>query len=265
MKNKMIVAGVAWSLFLTLTSGAFAAQVKVLGIDTSTNWDYNTVNSLVNVAFTEVSAGDFGSVDLNQYDVLLVSETFKNGSVTVPAQDTLDALALRETDIESWLDAGHGIVAWSEPIGLNAWDWLPDSIDPGNAGLVHDDEVFIQDFTHPVMAGLTSEGLSGWSTSAHNSFAAIPAGWDVLVTGDATGGTAITIAGAYGNGRVVLSSQDPDFHSFYGIHKPDQFVLAQNAIDWVAGSSATVPEPASVFLFGAGLAGLAMTSRKRRK
>lgn len=246
-------------LFLGFLSSVQATPIRVLGIDTTTAWDYNTVSGLTNVTFTEVSTAGFSAVNLSDYDVLMVSETFTNGSVTVSADDTLNALKAREGDIATWLSQGNGIIAWSEPIGFNPWEWLPDAIEPANANSGHDNSVIIQDATHPVMAGLSTTALSGWGTSSHNSFASYASSWDVLAS-NSTGG-AVTIAGTYGSGRVVLSAQDPDFH--YTSPSGPQALFAQNAINWVGGAN-PIPEPTTVALFGAGLLFCAGMSRKKR-
>ncbi len=270
--KKKLIAG----LFLFGTVGvANASPINVLAIDTTTSWDYQTVNGLTGITFTEVSSAAFGSVNLWDYDVLMVSETFTNIHVTISATNTLNALVSRENDIANWLADGHGVVAWSEPIGINPWEWLPDPIQPTNANTGYDNSVTIVDSNHAVMSGLTDEGLSGWGSSSHNSFGNIASGWDTLVT-DSSGG-AVTIAGTYGAGRIVLSSQDPDFHSWYNplyyattpdsIYDGEQRTLfAQNAIDWTAGAApAPVPEPATMLLFGTGLVGLAGSRIRKKK
>lgn len=248
---------------LLVSASATAAPIRVLGIDTGSVWDYSNIadGKLSNIVFTEASTSGFASIDLNNFDVLMVGETFTDPYVTAASTSTLTALKNREADIGSWLAAGHGIVALSEPIATNRWDWLPDSIQPGSGANLNDDTVRIVNSSHSVMAGLTSAGLSGWSTSSHGSVTALASSnMEVLV--DDGAGRAITLAGTYGLGRIVLTLQDPDFHNYYGVRKADQGIFLQNAINWTSVPD-SVPEPGSLVLLGLGLAGLAVTRRRR--
>lgn len=162
---KKILMLVALSFMVRLVQSPLAeATINVLGIDTGSSWDYNIVSYLSNVTFTEVSTADFATVNLNLYDVLLVSETCTDLSVTIPSQATLDALKAREADLTSWIRAGHGVVALSEPIGTGRFDWLPDAVQPTVGPQIHNDSIHIVNSAHPVMAGLTDDGLSGWGS-----------------------------------------------------------------------------------------------------
>ena len=236
-----------------------AKAVNVLGIDTGSAWDYNIVSYLSGVTFTEVTTAGFATVNLNLYDVLLISETFTNSNVTTPSQATLDVLKAREAALSSWISSGHGVVALSEPIGTGRFDWLPDAVQPTVGTMISDDTVHIVNSAHPVMAGLTDSGLSGWGTSSHGNFTSNGV-LDVLVN---EGGTRpITLAGTFGLGKIVITDQDPDYHHTYGNIKLQQEQFVQNAIDWAA---TPVPVPGTLFLLISGLAGLAGLRKSFKK
>lgn len=241
---------------------ASAAPTRVLGIDSNTVWDYSIIESgaVSNITFTESTVAGFASVNLNDYDVLVVSETFTDGSVTTVATDTLAALKAREADIAAWLAAGHGLVALSQPIGAGRWDWLPDAIQPTLSGsLIHDDTVRIVDTAHAVMQGLTDTSLNFWGTSSHGDIVSAP-GLQTLV--DDGSGRPITMAGSFGSGRVVLTLQDPDFHYYFG-GRAGQAQFLGNAIGWVTPQGNNVPEPGTLVSMLAGLGALGFVRRRR--
>jgi len=229
-------------IFLCLSNG-YASPIKVLGIDIASSYAYNLISSLTNIEFTKVSTTAFSTVNLYDYDVLFVAETFKDGGVSTYDAVAMNALKSRESDIESWMRAGHGIVALSEPLGP-AYDWLPDAIQPATGSCVHRDNIVVVDTTHPVLNNLTSSSLSGWGSSSHGNFLN-SGGLDVLTTDGS--GNAITLAGTLGSGRVVLTLQDPHWHNPSG--RPD-IVFVQNMLDW---ASLPVPEPDSFIMLAISL------------
>ena len=209
-----------------------SAPIRVLGIDTGSSWDYEIVPFLSGITFTEVTTEEFLTVRLNRYDVLLQSETFRDGAVLIPAQETLTVLNARKGDIERWIRRGCGVIALAEPIGIGRFSWLPDAIQPVVGPQISDDSVTVVDFAHPVTAGLIDAELSGWGISSHGFFVS-PGGFSTLVTDG--GLRPITLAATHGEGRVVITDQDPDFHNFVNPRPGRQYVqFVQNAIDWVA-------------------------------
>jgi hypothetical protein len=96
---------------------------------------------------------------------------------------------------------------------------------------LEDDTVVIVNPTHPVMTGLTSAGLSGWGSSSWGNFTKTP-GLTVLVTNGSI--RPITLAGTFGQGRVVITDLDPDYQRAFGVIKGAQVRFVQNAINWVA-------------------------------
>lgn len=224
------------------------ATTSVLTIDTSV-FDTQVLGALTGITYTEVSPAAFMTTDLSLYRVLYVGSAFQNGAVTMPSQEALDALNVRKSDIAAFIQSGHGVVALSEPIGTGRYAWLPVSvtaIDGYNFGF---DDLHITNPGHPVMASLTDDGLTNWSVSAHTYFTSTGM-MDTLVERTSSGAP-VTLAGTYGQGRMVLTGQDPDFHYAYGsLGQRKEFT--QNAIDWVAGFP-IVPAPGAVLLGAMGL------------
>jgi len=264
-----------------------AEPINVLGIETNQPWAYDILDFIPGLTFTKVSESAFASVNLNSFNELFISDN--------PGQSTINALNARKNDLSTWVSAGHGIfaLALTNPFTSNQYDWVPDAIRPAYISFTND-IINIANPSHPVMAGLTDDGLSGWHSSAHGIFenSADPltwgpnvTGWDVLAREPSDLHGAVTLATSFGLGRLVLTLQDPDEHHS-GLLGPgfpvkeDQLRFVQNGITWVAGTSAIVdpglpivdpglpsvgaPEPASLLLLGSGLA-LLFAWQLRRK
>jgi hypothetical protein len=222
--------------------------------------------------FQMVDYGDLSSTNLMDYDVFLVQSGFLDDYVQVPATGALDALEAKKGDIEDFVRAGHGLVAWSEPFpdgGTWGWPWSPVGL--ASTGIYHEDLVEVVDPNHPVMDHSTDQSLSEWQSSWHGYFQSWDPRLSVLAqsgdygSGDPRTHQALTLAGAYnpeGDGRMVFSLQDPAYHAYQGI--PGARALIKDALDWAAVSR-PIPEPASAWLMACGLlaGGAACLARRR--
>ena len=134
---------------------------------------------------TALTAGDLAVANLSVYDALYIG-------VVVDGFNYADA----EANVQSYVDAGGGLVAEPELIQAGAWDWLPfaDLIGHSGKANVHNDNVTIVNPGHPVMAGLTDAGLSDWVASIHSTFASPEAAGFARLTNDADSGLAHIIA-----------------------------------------------------------------------
>ena len=220
-----VLAIMALCMAVALPAPASALDIgecKVLSLNLRNGWE-NEALDLLQVPYTFVSPEEFLTIDLMNFDVLYVGSTFRNGSVTIVSQDALDALNDRADDIADFVHYGGGVVALSEPIGQGKYTWVPSPVQ--TVGGLHANVVNIANTGHPVNDGLSSQLLSYWGSSFHNSFSYHDPSLEVLATAY---GYPVTLAGMFGGGKMFLTGQDADFHRWhYGAR-----TLLGNALTW---------------------------------
>jgi thermitase len=191
---------------------------NLLVIDTPWAEDAGALDKL-GYEYALVSPAEFATVDLYTFDLLFVG--------WVPGDEVVNALMARAPEIAAWVSAGNGIVGLSEFYEGNRWAWLPLWVISGE---YYGDGVQIVEPAHPVMWNLTDAELSGWMNSYHGQFYDYDASWTVLARETAIG-YPITLAATYGNGRIVITQQDPDYHFYYN-NIPGAEKLLRNMLEW---------------------------------
>jgi thermitase len=192
---------------------------KLLVVDTPEAEDTGALDML-GYEYTLVTPAEFVTVDLYQYKVLFIG--------WMPGDTLVNALLARASDIADWVKAGNGIVALAEFDETNRWAWLPLAAD-GSSGF-SGDEVRILDPLHPAMSNLTDAELSYWGMSYHGYFFSYDPSWETLAEG-LEAAQPITLATKYGDGRIVITDQDPDYHFYYG-RQEGAGKLLRNMIEW---------------------------------
>ena len=88
----------------------------------------------------------------------------------------VDALNLRKSYLEDWIEDGHGIVVnaeWKDGRVTNPYSFLPVTFDTADGGH-HCDGVHIVDPTHPLASGLTDALLSPWGYAVSGKINVVP-------------------------------------------------------------------------------------------
>ena len=217
----------------SIADASASSSCRILLLDTGSAWASESLDA-IGVSYQELSPSAFLTTQLASYDLLYIPSTFRDQSVTVPAQDALDALNSRSADIASYVTAGGGLVALSEPIGTGNYTWLPMQATPSPVRHREDVEIGA---AHPINDGLSSALLSNWGTSSHHYFSSFDTRFSVLASnGD---GKPVSLAANTGLGRVFITGQDPDFHSVEPSGSspvdPGARMLLANAISWASG------------------------------
>lgn len=124
----------------------------------------------------------------------------------------LATLAGQLPAITAFVQTGGAIVALSE-YAIGNYAWVPGGSFSVSAQHADDVVLTAAGAAHPSHAGQSSASLSGWGNSRHNYFTAYPAFYDVLSR--TSSGWPVSLAGHYGEGCILVTGQDPDWHSFY--------------------------------------------------
>jgi len=137
------------------------------------------LTTLLNAAgftsMTLLNSSNLTTIDLSVYDVLYFGPT--------TSQAEIANYVAAASKIQSYVNAGGGLVVEPEVFAGNSWSWVPFANQIGHSGSTNvcTEVVTITAPSHPVMAGLTNAGLSRWSCSVHTYFAnAEAAGFEVL-------------------------------------------------------------------------------------
>jgi hypothetical protein len=226
------------TLSLTMTRpgatprAAAQAPCSILALDMGNAWDTESVDTIGGVNYTLVSPAAFATTDLSQYDALYVASAFQDPDITVASQASLDALNARAADIATFVSNGGGLVGLSEPIGTGRFSWVPLAVTPGAREDL--EIVTILHTGHAVHVGLTSAALSFWHQSSHHTTTPGDPQYTVITT---TGpGGPLSVYAFFGDGRIYLTGQDPDFHTLEvgGASPPDPGAktLLANALNW---------------------------------
>ena len=140
----------------------------------------NTGTKLSMAGFTDITLlapGDLDTIDLTIYDVLYFGP-HTNAAV-------IDDYQTAAVDILAYVNGSGGLVVEPEIFRANSWSWVPHAGLIGHSGATNvvEDTVVITNPSHPVMAGLTSAGLSNWGGAIHSTFSTpAAAGFEVLAT-----------------------------------------------------------------------------------
>jgi protocatechuate 3,4-dioxygenase beta subunit len=182
----------------------------------SQSWDDGSIS------VTQISIAQFATQSLNGFRLIYVDADARDSG-------GLDILQSRAADIAAFVNAGGGLITDCGGLYFGPdFSWVPLG---SGIGWTNDGQNSISitpdGQSSPILAGITSDGLSNWFTSQHNDFFAT-AGLDVLAT-DPFGDPDL-LAGNFGAGHVVYMGIDPSYHQEFNEGQSRQ--LIRQAIHW---------------------------------
>ena len=167
--------------------------------------------TIIGYNYTPVDAAEFASVNLSNFDVIMTAWM-------LPATNAA-ALVQRKAAIADWTAAGGRIFTSSaittDGYDVNDWSWLPLSVTPVHTG--HNNDVVVVASNHALMTTphlLDSTSMSNWSNSYHNVWSSYDPAYELISQNSSN--QALILAASYGNGMIVVSGSDPEYHTIYG-------------------------------------------------
>lgn len=142
------------------------------------------------------------------------------------------ALQAKASWVETFVDGGGGLIAYYED-EPNRYLWIPEGTQFASAS--SQAEILLltaAGATHPSHAGQSggpTGTLSNWINSYHGIITSRPTYLTHVLTTDQAG-RPVTVAGPYGEGCVLVSGMDPEWHAQAGLTAAKQLVRSE--VDW---------------------------------
>ncbi len=199
--------------------------------------------SSVNATFQIVAPASFSATSTAGYNVLWLDGYSNFGN-----DGTLNG------KLSSFLTGGGTVIVQNPGFGTEAMTDYPFGSQlsalytyPPGENLIR-----IVNPSHPLNAGLTGPGLSGWNASAGGIFTAVNGPFTILAD-NGSGNKYITIYMAVGSGNLIYTQLDISGR-LSNVNDPQAIAFLNNIM------AASVPEPASLALLAFG--GLLLASRR---
>jgi hypothetical protein len=171
-------------------------------------WDANQqALNFLGITYDLVWSVNLGSINLSTYKFIILASTqptstYANIQANIGKINTYvwnGGIYLAHVCDTGW---------WNWPGTVGGSDWTGYSILPNgvtHVGYYYSQNIFINNPTSPIVAGLSNAYFYGWSYSTHGWFANVPAGADTVMVTDNNHPTYIIYD--YGSGRVLATMQ----------------------------------------------------------